>query len=119
MSFLGFRETFLAAFLLVAVLGYVSIGAADGGAGQDVRSSCWASGDLTEDLARVARSAPRWSCAGAPPSLDAERVMLRFDVAAARPLPRYFLSRRSALEGVHLLAVDRSGDVRRLSLIHI
>lgn len=113
MSFLGFRETFLAAFLLVAILAYFSIGAADGGEGGAVRSSCWASGDLTEDLARVARSAPRWTCAPAPPSLDAERVMLRFDVAGARPLPRYFLSRRSALEGVHLLAVDRGGHVRR------
>ncbi|WP_395398038.1 diguanylate cyclase [Novosphingobium sp. BL-8A] len=43
-------------------------------------------------------------------------MLLRFDIDAAEPLPRYLLSRRSALDAVHLLAIDRDGAIRRASV---
>ncbi len=79
----------------------------------EIRSSCWASAGLSEDVVAVSRDEQRWSCGDQEPSIDAERVLLRFDITPGDPLPRYLLSRRSALEAVHLLAIDRDGTVRQ------
>ncbi|OCJ17862.1 diguanylate cyclase [Rhizobium sp. AC44/96] len=76
-----------------------------------IRSSCWASGSLSEDVVAIVRNEERWSCGTREFSIDAERVLLRFDISGDT-LPRYLLSRRSALEAVHLLAIDRDGTVR-------
>lgn len=79
----------------------------------EIRSSCWASAGLSEDVVAVSRDEQRWSCGDREPSIDAERVLLRFDITPGEPLPRYLLSRRSALHAVHLLAIDRDGTVRQ------
>ncbi len=79
----------------------------------ETRSSCWASTSLSEDVVAVARNQDRWSCRDQAPSIDAERVLLRFDIKAGEPLPRYMLSRRAALQAIHLLAIDRDGTVRQ------
>jgi len=48
-------------------------------------------------------------------SIDAERVLLRFYITADRVLPQYLLSRRSALEAVHLLtSISGDGDLASL-----
>jgi diguanylate cyclase (GGDEF)-like protein len=112
----GFRNWIVAALLLLSILtplGVASAGAADS---KTIQTSCWAPAGITEDLVTTALSAERWLCDGRKFSIDAERVLLRFDLGPGDPLPRYFLSRRSALEAVHLLAIDTDGGVRQASV---
>lgn len=109
----GFRIGLLGAFLLLAMLAHVSVGSTDTAASTDLRSSCWARGTISEDVVAIARKARRWSCADQKLSIDAERVLLRFDLIPGNPLPRYLISRRSALEAVHLVAIDRDGAARQ------
>lgn len=111
----GFRKR-LPAFLLLAMLSYFSVALTDAAASSDIRSSCWASGSLSEDVITIARTENRWSCGSREFSIDAERVLLRFDITSHDILPHYFLSRRSALEAVHMLAIDRDGTVRQASI---
>lgn len=110
---LGFREMFLAALLFVAMLAYFGTGIADDSTHERLRSSCWTTGTLSEDAAKAALETRDWHCADEKPPLDAERVLLRFDASAGPHPLRYFLSRRSALEGIHLFAVDRDQSVRQ------
>lgn len=116
MTWGGFRKRLLATFLLLATLAHVSAGSANAADPAEIRSSCWASGTLSEDVVAIARNAERWSCTDRKFSIAAERVLLRFDITPDDILPRYLLSRRSALEAVHLLAIDRDGAVRQASI---
>lgn len=116
MSSGGFRVGLLAAFLLLVMLAYFGVGSTGAVDSSDIRSSCWASGSLSEDVVAIARDAERWSCADRKFSIDAQRVLLRFDIRPDEKLPQYLLSRRSALEAVHLLAIDRDGAVRQASI---
>jgi diguanylate cyclase (GGDEF)-like protein len=111
-----FRERLRAAFLLLVMLAYFSAGSTNAADSADIRSSCWASGSMSEDVMTIARKAERWSCADRKFSIDAERVLLRFDIGPDDVLPRYLLSRRSALQAVHLIAIDHDGAVRRASI---
>ncbi|WP_245488485.1 7TM-DISM domain-containing protein [Mesorhizobium sp. Pch-S] len=95
---------------LVVLLAY----AAPAGAATDIRSSCWASSSLSDDLPTIVRSPARWTCGDRSYSLKGERALLRFDIGDA--LPQYLFSRRSALVAVHLLAIDRDGAMRQASL---
>ncbi len=108
----GLRNIFSAAALLLVML--LPAGAASAGEAESlgIRSSCHASATLSEDLAAIVRNEARWSCGTQEYSLDAERVLLRFDIAPGETLPRYFLSRRSALEAVHLLAINSDRAIR-------
>ncbi|SFB14115.1 diguanylate cyclase (GGDEF) domain-containing protein [Rhizobium sp. NFR07] len=83
----------------------------------NVRSSCWASSRLSEDVATIARAPGRWACGDRAYSLSGERVLLRFEIDAAAPLPQYLFSRRSALQAVHLVAIDRDGAMRQAFLL--
>jgi len=109
----GLRNILSVAALLLAML--LPAGAASAGEAEPsgIRSSCQASSSLSEDVAAVARDEGRWSCGGGEYAIDAERVLLRFDIAPGEPLPRYFLSRRAALEAVHFLVIDRDGTLRQ------
>ena len=100
--------------VMVALFGATFASAADS---TNIRASCWAAATLSEDLVAVARDEQRWSCSKARQklSIDAERMLLRFDVEADHVLPQYLLSRRSALEAVHVLAVDDDGAIRQAS----
>ncbi len=107
--------------LLIAVLGLVMLAslAADplhADETHKILSSCWASSNLSDDVTTAARSPERWVCGDATYSLEGERVLLRFDLGPADALPQYFFSRRSALEAVHLLAIDRDGAIRQNSI---
>ncbi len=112
----GFRNRRPVAFLLLVMLTYFSTALASAADSSEIRSSCWASGDLSEDVVAIARQESRWSCGTREFAIDAERVLLRFDITPDNALPRYLLSRRSALETVHLLAIDREGAVRQTSV---
>ncbi|HWJ68675.1 MAG TPA: diguanylate cyclase [Sphingobium sp.] len=112
----GFRQWLLAAFLLLAMLGSFVAGSTEAAAFTDLRSSCRAAGSLSEDMVAIARNAARWSCADRTFSIAPERVLLRFDIDPDDMLPRYLLSRRSALQAVHLLAIDQDGAVRQMSI---
>lgn len=80
-----------------------------------VYSHCWASGGLNESLSAVARAAERWDCSGKPYVLDGERIFLRFDVAGAQ-IPRYFVTRRAAMDGIDFLVIDQDGAERSSSI---
>ncbi|WP_246617878.1 GGDEF domain-containing protein [Rhizobium populisoli] len=82
----------------------------------EIQSSCWASGDLSEDLATAVRSSERWICGDQDYSLEGERVLLRFEIGPDSALPQYVFSRRAALTAVHLLAINRDGAMRQTTL---
>lgn len=78
-------------------------------------SSCWTSSALSGDMIELVGSLEHWICGDRTYSLDGERVLLRFDIGPDDTLPRYLFSRRSALQAVHLLAIDRDGAIRQSS----
>lgn len=113
MIFSRFRKNIVAAFLLLAMMAHFSAASASTTDSPEILSSCWASGSLSEDILAIARNDKRWSCGDRQFSINAERVLLRFEINPADILPRFLLSRRGALEAVHLLALDRDGSVRQ------
>lgn len=103
------------ASLLLVTAALLSVTAAADSA--NIRVTCWTTASFSEDLVAVARDEQRCSCFSARKklSIDAERVLLRFYITADRVLPQYLLSRRSALEAVHLLmSISGDGDLASL-----
>lgn len=98
---------------MLASLGATSLGAAEP---VEIRSSCWTASALPDDLVAIVLSPDRWICDDKGHSLAGERILLRFEIRSESPLPQYVFSRRSALAGVHLLAIDSNGAVRQTSL---
>ncbi|WP_246436216.1 GGDEF domain-containing protein [Aliirhizobium cellulosilyticum] len=78
-------------------------------------SSCWTSSGLSSDMVELVGSLEHWICGDQTYSLEGERVLLRFEIGPDDTLPRYLFSRRSALQAVHLLAIDRDGATRQSS----
>lgn len=105
--------TVVLGFIVLASLNAAPLGAAES---MDIDSSCWTSSGLSDDLATVARAPGRWVCGGRNYSLEGERALLRFEIGPHDALPQYLFSRRSALSAVHLLAIDRDGEMRQTSL---
>jgi diguanylate cyclase (GGDEF)-like protein len=105
----------LPVYLLLVMLAQAGATIASANDSTRVRTSCWAAATLSEDIVAVARDEARWTCSGADQrfSIDAERVLLRFDISPSQQPPRYLLTRRSALEAVHLVAIDQDGAVRQ------
>lgn len=101
--------------LMLLALVPMAANAANAMAAATTQASCWAASTPLEMLASVARSEPRWLCGNRAYTIDAERVLLRFEIAPGQTPPRYLLSRRSALEAIHLLAIDADGSERRAS----
>ncbi len=110
------RKTFLIAVLGLVMLASLASDPLHADETPEILSSCWASSNLSDDLTAIVRSPERWVCENETYSLEGERVLLRFDLGPADVLPQYFFSRRSALEAVHLLAIDRDGAIRQSSL---
>jgi diguanylate cyclase (GGDEF)-like protein len=111
----GFLKNLMACLLLV-ILAQLCVGMAKASDSNSIRPSCWAAATLSEDIAAAGRDEQRWSCSGTDQdfSIDAERVLLRFDIPSQTQV-RYLLSRRAALEALHLLAIDEDGTVRQMS----
>ncbi len=107
----------LTAYLLLVMLAQSCANVADASDSNNIRTSCWATATLSENVVAVARDEHRWSCSGANQefSIDAERVLLRFDIPPVQAPVRYLLSRRSAFDALHLLAIDEDGAVRQTS----
>jgi diguanylate cyclase (GGDEF)-like protein len=105
--------TTVLSFVMLASLGAAPVGAAES---MDIRSSCWTSSSLSDDLATVVHSPGRWTCGDRNYSLEGERTLLRFEIGPHDVLPQYLFSRRSALAAVHLLTIDRDGSMRQTSL---
>lgn len=106
--------TTVLSFLVLASLGVAPLGAAES---MDIRSSCWTSSSLSDDLVSVVHSSGRWTCGDRIYSLEGERTLLRFEIGPKDAIPQYLFSRRSALAAVHLLAVDRDGAIRQTSFL--
>lgn len=104
---------FVLSLVMLASLHATPLGAAEP---IEIRSSCWTSSDLSEDLVAIVRSPGRWICGDRVYSLEGERALLRFEIGQDDALPQYVFSRRSALAVVHLLAIDRDGTVRQAAL---
>lgn len=81
-----------------------------------ISSACRASGALTEGPETAVRSPGRWKCGDQEYSIKAERVLLRFDIGPNEELPRYLLSRRAALETVHVISIEADGKIHRTSV---
>lgn len=99
-------------FIMLAPLDAAALGAAES---MDIRSSCWTSTSLSEELVTAVHSPGRWTCGDRIYSLEGERTLLRFEIGPKDALPQYLFSRRSALAAVHLLAIDRDGAIRQTS----
>lgn len=105
--------TTVLSFVMLASLGAAPLYAAESMA---IRSNCWTSSSLADDLASVVHSPGRWTCGDRIYSLEGERALLRFEIGPHHALPQYLFSRRSALAALHLLAIDRDGAIRQTSL---
>ena len=81
-----------------------------------IDSTCWASGSLSESPAAAVGSSRRWHCGDREYSIKAERALLRFDIGPDDAPPRYLLSRRAALETIHVLSIEADGAIRRTSV---
>lgn len=99
-------------FIMLAPLDAAALGAAES---MDIRSSCWTSTSVSEELVTAVHSPGRWTCGDRIYSLEGERTLLRFEIGPKDALPQYLFSRRSALAAVHLLAIDRDGAIRQTS----
>ncbi len=108
-----FQKRLLTAFLMLVLLALFCATFARAATAHEIRSSCWAAASLSEDSTVLAQQTEHWSCGDRSYSIEAGRVLLRFDITAQDVLPKYFLSRRSALEAVHLFAFDRDGTIRQ------
>ncbi len=109
------RKAFLITVLGLVVLASLVANPLHADESLDIRSSCWASSDLSASLVTIVQSPARWICGDQAYSLEDERALLRFDIGHDDALPRYLFSRRSALESIHLLAIDRDGAIRQTS----
>jgi len=109
-AFLKTLSQIVLSFVMLASLHAAPVGAAGS---MEIQSSCWASGDLSEDVVAIVRSSQRWSCGVRAYSLEGEQALLRFEIGPDNALPKYVFSRRSALSAVHMLAIDRDGAVRQ------
>lgn len=110
------RKLLVAVLLSLIMLASLHAGTLRAAEPENIRSSCWTSGTLAEDLSAIVQSTERWLCEDATYSLAGERVLLRFDIGPDDALPQYLFSRRSALQAVHLLAIDRDGAIRQTDL---
>jgi len=102
---------------VLSLVMFASLGAGPLGAAEsmDIRSACWTSSSLSDDLVTVVHPSGHWTCGDRTYSLEGERTLLRFEIGPNDALPRYLFSRRSALAAVHLLAIDRDGAMRQTS----
>lgn len=110
------QKVFAAAVLFFGTLASAHTAPLDAAGPMNIRSSCWMSVSLSDDMATAIRSSRRWACGNPIYSLEGERALLRFEIGPNDDLPQYLFSRRSALAAVHLLAVDRGGAIRQHSL---
>lgn len=110
------RHLLVTVFLLTFLALAAGTPASARGTALETRSGCWASGSLAESLGAVARAAARWHCDGRSFSIENQRVMLRFELAEGGAPPRYLLTRRAALERVHVLTLDADGGTRETAI---
>ncbi|WP_201258391.1 sensor domain-containing diguanylate cyclase [Sphingopyxis macrogoltabida] len=82
----------------------------------NIGSSCWAATSLSEDPVAAYKATRQWHCGNHEYSIEAERVLLRFEITQHNAPPRYLFSRRAALEAVHILSVEAGGAVHRKTI---
>jgi diguanylate cyclase (GGDEF)-like protein len=73
---------------------------------------CFADGTLADTPGAMAGSAKRWSCGEKSHSIAAERVFVRFDLAPGARPPHFLETRRAAMKGLDIVAIDRAGQKR-------
>jgi diguanylate cyclase (GGDEF)-like protein len=116
MFWIDLRKAFVTIVLSLVTLASLHAASLAATESDNIRSSCWTSSKLSDDLVETVRSPAGWLCGDQIYSLAGERVLLRFEIDPDKPLPQYIFSRRSALAAVHLLAIDRDGTLRQSSL---
>jgi diguanylate cyclase (GGDEF)-like protein len=116
MSWIDLRKALLTTVLSLIMLASLHVGSLPAAESTGIKSTCWTSSDLSDDMAAIVHSAARWTCGDPTYSLEGERVFLRFDVCPSDALPHYIFSRASAFEAVHLFAIDRDDAIRQTSL---
>jgi diguanylate cyclase (GGDEF)-like protein len=73
---------------------------------------CFADGTRTDTIGAVAASTERWKCGEESHSIAPERVFVRFDLDRGAREPSYLETRRAAVKGVDILAVDWAGNTK-------
>jgi diguanylate cyclase (GGDEF)-like protein len=116
MFWIDLRKAFVTIVLSLVTLASLHAASLAATESDNIRSSCWTSSKLSDDLVETVRSPAGWLCGDQIYSLAGERVLLRFEIDPDKPLPQYIFSRRSALAAVHLFAIDRDGTLRQSSL---
>ena len=107
--------------LLIALAGLVMVLACSSPAiaaepTMNIGSSCWAAASLSDDPVAAINAPRQWHCGSHEYSIDPERVLLRFEIAEHDALPRYLLSRRAALDAVHILSIETGGAIHRTTV---
>lgn len=82
-----------------------------------VREHCIAASDLAQSPMAAIASSGNWRCDGAGHSLVPERTIMRFSLDADRERLQYFISRRSPIGEIHVLAEDAGGELRGSSFV--
>ena len=77
-----------------------------------IHQFCIAYGGLGTSFADISHPGTKWDCDVRDPSIVPERAFLKFDIPADKPIPRYFTTRRGALDAIHIMALDRDGTTR-------
>lgn len=115
MAWMFFRKAAGTVLLTLVLLAFPRSASAGEPASPRIDSSCWAASSLSEQPAAVERIPQRWHCGDPSYSIEAERVLLRFEIGANTARPRYLLSRRAALEAIHIVAIDANGTARQMT----
>lgn len=109
----GFK---LAALVAAALCAFLALtGEARASHTGHVERSCFAYGALGADPARIIAPSTAWDCSGSIPSLEPERVFLRFALPKTGERPDHVTFRRAAFERLHVMVVDADGAVRSAS----
>jgi len=78
-----------------------------------IHTHCTAYSSLDEPIAAIAADPARWRCGEPEYTLRPERALLRFAIDRSKPVPNFIVTRRSSISGLHLLAIDADGTMRR------
>ena len=103
------------ALFMLAFLAPAGLHAAEPQGEITLRNHCVASAPLSASLEYVVHSR-NWRCDGEGHSLTPERTVLRFTLEGNAKDLRYFITRRSPIETVHILVRDADGSIRSSSL---
>ncbi|MFV0644652.1 MAG: diguanylate cyclase domain-containing protein [Sphingomonadaceae bacterium] len=101
-------------FLLVwfaALTASPAFASGDAKQADDIANPCLAYGDYSTGIEDIIFGSAQWQCGEAHPSLEAERVFLRFDIPENAVEPQFFISRISPMKGLSIATITNDGSL--------